>query len=157
MKSVKRDSPDHVLALLGEVLDAFRRDLAEALAEAPSGVRGLRSSQLRLLSLTPSDGLRVTDLAQRVGMTKQALGEFANALEAQGLLETVRDDRDRRARILRPTASGLEVVAIGTRAIRAVEERWRTRLGDRRWSQLRSLLTELAEPAEAEGSRPRRG
>ena len=33
--------------------------------------------------------MRVTDLADRVGMTKQALGEFANELERHGLMETV--------------------------------------------------------------------
>ena len=50
--------------------------------------------------------MRVTDLADRVGMTKQALGEFANDLEERGLLETVRDPADRRVRILRPTGAG---------------------------------------------------
>jgi hypothetical protein len=48
-------------------------------------------AQLRLLSLTPPEGIRVTDLASRLRMTKQALGEFAHALEAKGLLESVGD------------------------------------------------------------------
>ena len=68
---------------------------------------GLRTSQLRMLSMTPADGMRVTDLAERVGMTKQALGEFANELEEQGMLESVRDPADRRVRIVRPTRRGL--------------------------------------------------
>ena len=82
VKEISDGRPDHVLALLGYVLDGFRRELG--LHGTPR--QGLRSSQVRLLSLTPAEGMRVTDLAERVGMTKQALGEFANALEEKGLL-----------------------------------------------------------------------
>lgn len=51
----------------------------------PRSARGLRGSQLRLLTLAPPEGARVTGLAEHLGMTKQALGEFANAVEARGL------------------------------------------------------------------------
>jgi len=138
MTEVKDDLPDHILALLGRVLDSFRRDLAAT----GTGPRGLRSSQLRLLSLTPVDGMRVTDLAGRVGMTKQALGEFANDLEERGLLESVSDPADKRVRILRPTRRGRRAVLTGERAIAGLEEQWRARLGPRKWDQLRSLLLE---------------
>lgn len=141
------NGPDHVLALVGEFMDAFRRDLAAQLHRPETRgqlalARDLRSSQLRLLSLTPVEGLRLTDLAERVGMTKQALGEFADALEQRGLLETVRDPADRRVRIVRPTARGRRAVAQGEQAIDAVESAWRERLGDARWQQLRALLHE---------------
>lgn len=150
MTSVNDDhGEDHVLALLGAVMQSFRDELTAELRSGggtrmPRAGAGLRSSQLRLLSMTPRDGLRLTDLAQRVGMTKQALGEFADALEARGLLETVRDPADRRVRILRPTRSGLAVVAASDTAVAAVEARWRERLGPRRWDQLRALLADAA-------------
>lgn len=142
MTSVKgeQDGPTHVMALLGEALDAFRRELS-ARGEVPEG---LRSSQVRLLSLTPTEGMRVTDLAERVGMTKQALGEFADVLEARGLLETVRDPADRRVRILRPTARGRRAVRAAERQIAALEQEWRARLGPEAWDRLRSLLQEAA-------------
>ncbi|QBR92821.1 MarR family winged helix-turn-helix transcriptional regulator [Nocardioides euryhalodurans] len=150
MTGVKDDLPDHLLALLGRVMDDFRVDLHAAStgaagARRPAPVRGLRSSQLRLLSLTPVDGMRVTDLAARVGMTKQALGEFANDLEERGLLETVRDPADRRVRILRPTLRGRQAVEAGEQMIGEVEARWRERLGPRKWDQLRALLVEAHE------------
>lgn len=142
MTDVKGGYPDHVLSLLGLVMDGVRREMATAAREgaATGGAAGLRSSQLRLLSLTPADGLTVTALAERVGMTKQALGEFANDLEARGLLESVRDPGDRRVRILRPTVAGLAAVEDGDRLIREVEQRWRERLGARDWDRLRELL-----------------
>lgn len=133
--------PVHIMALLGELMDRVGRDVRAALPEA---VAGLRTSQLRLLSLTPADGLRVTDLAERVGMTKQALGEFADQLEKQGLLESVRDPRDRRVRILRPTAEGLRAVAAGAAVIEGVEARWRERAGAGTWDELRRLLSRVS-------------
>ena len=147
MTGVKESFPDHILALLGLVLDDFRRDLVEATtgpraARVPAPALGLRPSQIRLLSLTPVDGLRVTDLAERVGMTKQALGEFANDLERQGLLETVRDPADRRVRILRPTRRGRKAVELSEAVIAGLEAEWSERLGPRKWAQLRRLLLE---------------
>ncbi len=150
MTAVKDEMPDHILALLGLVLDGFRRDLHDATSggrgrRVPAAARGLRASQIRMLCLTPADGMRVTDLAERVGMTKQALGEFANDLERQGLLETVRDPADRRVRILRPTRRGRQAVAAAEALIAEIEGEWRERLGPRKWGQLRRLLRQAHE------------
>ena len=141
MTVVKGEMPDHIVALLGYVFDGIRRELTQTLPDRS----GLRPSQLRLLSLTPADGMRVTDLAERVGMTKQALGEFANDLEERGLLESVRDPADRRVRILRPTQQGRRAVSAGELVITELEAQWRERLGTAKWEQLRSLLRETAE------------
>ena len=150
MTEVKGDYPDHIVSLLGLVMDAVRRELNDRMTgrTAPARLRGLRASHIRLLSLTPRDGLRVTDLADRVGMTKQALGEFANDLEQRGLLESLSDPRDRRVRILRPTRRGLAAVEAADRIIRLVEEDWRERLGEREWARLRRSLTSIHNDAE---------
>ncbi len=149
MSEVKGDYPDHIVSLFGLVMDAVRRELSfEMGSAAPASVRGLRSSQVRLLSLTPKEGMRVTDLAERVGMTKQALGEFANDLEARGLLRSLSDPTDRRVRILKPTRRGLAAVAAADEVIGRLEERWRERLGPREWDRLRTSLTVLHNDAE---------
>lgn len=151
MTDVKGDYPDHVLSLLGLVLDGIRREMSMVTREwsgHAGAAQGLRSSQVRMLSLTPAEGMTVTALAERVGMTKQALGEFANDLEARGLLESGRDPADRRVRILRPTPTGLAAVADAERLIGEVEQRWRDRLGSDDWDRLRDLLT------RAHNSRP---
>lgn len=145
MSAVKEDFPDHAMSLLGQVMDGMRRDIhsrtnGPASADLPESARGLRSSQMRLLSLTPPDGMRVTDLARRVGMTKQALGEFADDLETDGLMETVRDPADRRVRILRLTSRGREAMEAGERVIVEVEGAWRERVGATAWDQLRKSL-----------------
>jgi DNA-binding MarR family transcriptional regulator len=149
--------PDHVLALLGYLMDAFRRELpgrleVADLRGAPEVTRSLRGSQVRLLSLTPAEGLRVTDLANRAGMTKQSLGELATTLEVQGLLESVRDPADRRVRILRPTADGMAAARVGQQVIEDLEEEYRERYGPERWDTLRDIL--LAITSSSEGNPP---
>jgi hypothetical protein len=62
---------------------AFRQRLDEGVSPRVAAM-GLCPSHLRLLSLTPVEGMRVTDLAARVGMTKQALGEFVATLQGWG-------------------------------------------------------------------------
>ena len=159
MTSVNGDLPDHTMSLLGQVLDGLRRDVlvrttgpaAEAL---PRPARGLRSSQVRLLSLTPTEGMRVTDLAERVGMTKQALGEFADALERRGLMESVRDPSDRRVRILRLTAEGHEAVTASERVIAEVEQEWRARVGSAAWDALREGLRAAVAARRDEAPQP---
>ncbi|MET1003901.1 MAG: MarR family winged helix-turn-helix transcriptional regulator [Propionibacteriaceae bacterium] len=142
--------PDHVFSALDLALRTLREDLTREVARPVSAqLSGLRSSQLRLLSLVPADGLRVTDLAARVGMTKQALGEFASVLEARGLLESTGDPADRRVRRIRPTAEGLEVVALSDRAIREMEARWRERMGPERWDAMKQTLLDIPRSAIA--------
>lgn len=134
--------PDHIMALLGNVLDGLRRDLVDAIVAVPDPpvLRELRMSHIRMLSLTPPDGMRVSDLADRIGMTKQALGEFATTLERLGLVESVRDPADRRVRIVRPTPLGLRVADTGATLIGELETAWRERVGARDWDRLRQLL-----------------
>jgi DNA-binding MarR family transcriptional regulator len=146
MNDVKEPGPDHIMALLGYLMDGLRRDVLAAIRTAagersvPPVLHDLRFSHIRMLGLTPPDGMRVSDLADRIGMSKQALGEFATALEGLGLMESVRDPADRRVRIVRPTALGLEVVDAGATLIGEVEAAWRERVGARDWDRLRALL-----------------
>jgi DNA-binding MarR family transcriptional regulator len=148
MSLVKGEYPDHIFSLLDLALSALRDDLTAHRPESEAAlVRGLRSSQIRFLTLTPEEGMRVTDLAKRLGMTKQSLGEFASVLEQQGLLESVSDPGDRRVRILRPTARGRKVAALSDQAIRAMEARWRDDIGPRRWDAMRRTLLEIVELA----------
>lgn len=150
MTTVKEDKgeyPDHIYSLLDLALRTLKPDL-DAVGADPrrqAQIRGLRSSQLRLVSLTPVDGLRLTDLAARVGMTKQALGEFATELEDRGLLETVRDPSDKRLRILRRTELGNEVAELTQRAIEDMESRWRGKIGAARWDAMREGLLAIAQ------------
>jgi DNA-binding MarR family transcriptional regulator len=131
---------------------AFRRQLEERVGahmrsrSAATGTQ-LRPSHMRLLSLTPPAGMRVTDLAARVGMTKQALGEFVATLQRAGLVEVAVDERDRRVRRVRPTPAGRRLQQLIESAIADTEQQWRAEVGEARWATFREVLGEIGHQA----------
>ncbi|MEU8003547.1 MarR family transcriptional regulator [Catellatospora sp. NPDC049111] len=150
MSSVNGDPP-HVFDLLGQALTAGRRGMEAEVADEPHHLRG---SHLRLLSMTPAEGLRPTELAARVGMTKQSLGEFVATMQQAGFLHVDPDPADRRARIVRPTAKGLRLQARILEILAETENRWRGEVGARDWAVFHRVLSHLAAgKAPADGSR----
>lgn len=140
MATVNPETPTHILALFDAAFRQLRKELEGRVGDE---IDGLRTSQLRLLSMTPAQGARVTDLASRAGMTKQAVGEFVAALQQSGHVEVVADRRDRRARVVRPTARGRRVVERADEEIARFERRCAQQFGQRRWSAFRAVLAEL--------------
>lgn len=141
----------HVFELLDRSLRLLRDDMLARTAD--TDLAWVRSSQHRVLSMVPLGGIRVGDLAAAAGMTPQSMGEFARELERRGLLRTERDEGDKRVRLLVPTAEGAAVAAAGDRAVRAMEQSWRDRLGPERWDVMREVLADLAaaDPSPAGG------
>jgi DNA-binding MarR family transcriptional regulator len=70
------------------------------------------------------DGTRLTTLAQRSGITHQAMSELVHALERAGYLERRPDPADGRARIIRLTPRGQALVRQALRDIREIEAAW---------------------------------
>ena len=63
-----------------------------------------------MLFSVPAEGVSITELAERVGMTKQGCGQFVSQLTDEGYLTQAADPRDRRARVVRRTAAGRRMV-----------------------------------------------
>lgn len=153
MTVVNGDFPPHFVELMDMAWRTIRRAIEQhvrpRVQEELAG-RGphLRTSHMRLLSLTPTDGLRLTDLATRASMTKQALGEFVTTLQQLDLLEVTTDEHDRRVRLARPTETGRNVQrAIGD-SLTAIEQRLQAKAGPQRWATFREVLTELGDFTE---------
>ena len=132
--------PDHIFRWLEAVT---RRMAAELSARNLSRFAGLGGGQRRVLQMIPPGGIRITDLALIAGMTKQAIGEFADRLEAGGFAVSRRDERDGRARLVSRTPAGDEASAESSRAIAAVEQRWREEVGPARYDAMKEVLREL--------------
>ena len=88
-------------------------------------------------------GTRLTDLAERAGMTPASMSELADDLVRKGYLERVEDPRDRRVRILRLTERGRQHRQDVRAIIQEIEAEYAERLGKDNFSLLRSLLTAL--------------
>jgi len=127
------------------LLEAFRSLDDEVIAALRDrGIPDLRPSQALALLLVDRTGTRLSVLAQRADISKQAMMQLVAALVDIGCLRRTPAPADARAKIVRLTAKGLRHRAAARKAIAAVESRARRRLGDRRFDSLRATLQELA-------------
>lgn len=102
------------------------------------------------------EGIRLTELADRAGITKQAMSELVLDLERLGYLMRTPDPHDRRAKLIRFTDKGRAAVQEAMRAFAKME----SALGERSLRSFRrSLLTILATPVTGadHGGADRRG
>ena len=91
------------------------------------------------------DGTRLTELAERSGLSKQAVGEVVDDLVRLGHVERISDPEDRRAKIIRLTERGEEAHAAGVEIFEQIESEWAERYGAERVAAMRELLEELLE------------
>ncbi len=74
-------------------------------------------------------GARLTELAARAGMSKQAMGDLVDQCEAWGLVTRTAEARDRRARSIRFTPTGLAWLSAFERAVGQAEAEFREQVG----------------------------
>ncbi|MEO7641870.1 MAG: MarR family winged helix-turn-helix transcriptional regulator [Ramlibacter sp.] len=75
-------------------------------------------------------GSRLTELAERAGMTKQAMGDLVDQCAAWGLLLREPDPQDARARQLRFTPTGLAWLQAFKEAVAQAEAEFRAEIGN---------------------------
>jgi DNA-binding MarR family transcriptional regulator len=131
-----------LIRLLEDVVRAMQRDTAEALDDR--GIGELSPGRAGALLLVDRGGTRLTELARRAAVTKQAMMQMVDDLESLGSVRRVEDPGDGRAKVVRLTRKGLRQRAEARRAEALVEARVRRSLGDRRYQLLMSSLAELA-------------
>lgn len=107
------------------------------------GFADLDLAHMNVLLYPGPQGARPTELAARLGMTKQALNYLLGELERLGYLERAPDPRDRRARRIALTGRGLALATAIREAVAEVERDWEAELGAARFARLRELLTDL--------------
>ena len=139
-----------MIRLLDAAFDEFSDELARRVDAA--GYTDLRPGHGCVFGTIDPEGSRLTDLAERAGMTKQTVGEVTSDLEKLGYVERVPDPSDGRAKIIRLTERGHAAHAIGRGLIEDIERDWGERFGAERVTALRELLEEIA--AERLGAIP---
>ena len=102
------------------------------------------------------NGSRLTELAERAGLTKQAVGEAATELERIGYVERLPDPKDKRAKIIKLTPSGLDACLTGRRIFAEIEREWAEEFGEELIAGLREAVERIAaSEREAAAGRPR--
>ena len=96
--------------------------------------------------LDPSGaGTRAQELAQRLGITKQAMSQFIRELQTRGYVEQVPDPSDTRAKLVRLTKRGIALRASCHQMRAAITEVALRALGPARLKRLQSDLVELTK------------
>jgi DNA-binding MarR family transcriptional regulator len=127
--------------LLTIAAESIRNELYARLREA--GYPELRPAHSCVFGTIGRDGDRLTSLAERAGMTKQAVGEVASELESIGYVERVPDPTDGRAKIIRLTGRGRAAYELGFGFFDDLRDRWAERYGAERVDGMVELLREI--------------
>jgi DNA-binding MarR family transcriptional regulator len=125
--------------LVRVVTDRTRSELKRA---GSSDVRPAHNLVLAQVAAVGS-GARITDLADRAGVTKQAITLMVDPLQACGYVARVADPSDRRAKHVVLTERGAAAADASLRAAEEIERGWAERLGADRLAELKATLAEL--------------
>ena len=140
--------PDKRLPPIGALLrmqwEVVRDRQLERLHE--HGFGNIAAQHIPVLQWPGPHGTRPSQVAARLGMSRQALNYLLGDLERLGYIERHDDPGDRRSRRIVATDRGLEAMRVMWTAARSVEREWARRLGATEAAELRSVLTRLAEP-----------
>lgn len=132
MRLVKDPTPES--ARFADVLFATARlfdETAQAICNAEARERVARPALMRLLPHLSGDGIRPTELARRVDVSKQAVGQTLAEMARRGYVEYVADPADGRASLVRLTDAGREGMATGLEVLRRLETAVAGRVGRR--------------------------
>jgi DNA-binding MarR family transcriptional regulator len=140
-----RPRPVNLAVQLREAFLALNDRVLARLTERGHGT--VRPAHGAVFQYLDDTGTTVSRLAERAQMTKQAMAELVAHLEAQGYVVRVPDPTDRRAKLVLPTASGREVVAIAQELVPELEARIERALGADRLRQLRGDLETIRREA----------
>jgi DNA-binding MarR family transcriptional regulator len=142
--------PPMIGALMRLPWEAVLRRMLQALHE--HGFDDLDAPHLSVLLWPGPEGLRPSDLAARMRVTKQALNYLLGELERLDYLERRPDPDDGRARRIALTDRGKALVPVIRDAVAEAEREWAAALGEKRFAQLRDLLVDLNEVAARDAS-----
>jgi DNA-binding MarR family transcriptional regulator len=125
-------------ALLRVPAQAIHRRIITELNAA--GFDDLRVPHMAVLQFPGPDGVRPGLLAERAGMSKQAMNQLLRSLERLGYLDRSDAPDEGRARIVRLTKRGRAAYAKIHEILRDIEREWSTELGPKHFTQLKELL-----------------
>ncbi len=108
-------------------------------------VPDVQSSHLQILAHIDLAGTRLTEIARRMGVTKQAAGQVVSEIEALGMVERVPDPSDGRAKLVRFTPHGKKEMLAGIGILRGLQDELEAELGERRIARLHDDLLALVD------------
>jgi DNA-binding MarR family transcriptional regulator len=134
---------------VGQTIPALVQLLARSGAErlrgefAAQDMGGLRPLHALLLVPLLGGGRHASDLAETLGVSRQAVAQVVTRLELDGYLTRIADPGDARAKLVCLTPRGRAALRTMRATALAVEDEWRQRLGAERLAGFRDTLITL--------------
>jgi DNA-binding MarR family transcriptional regulator len=136
--------PPLIGALLRMPWEAVQRRMLVRLHER--GFDDLDAAHLNVFQYPGPQGVRPSELAARLRISKQALNYLLGELERLDYLERRPDPDDLRSKRVVLTPRGNAAIGVIREAVGEVETTWARQLGPERFDQLRGLLLDLNQP-----------
>jgi DNA-binding MarR family transcriptional regulator len=138
-------------ALLRMAYEVARKHQLEALKR--HGLDDLKPALLNVMVYPHPHGVRPSDLADRINMTKQATNYLLGELEALGYVER-RAQKGSTRRLVFLTRRGWQSIDLQRAAVLELEAKWAKAIGQKRLDDLKKTLAELIaldmnQPTEA--------
>ena len=130
-------------ALLRVPAEAIQRRIIRELNAA--GFDELIMPHMAVFRFPGPEGVRPGVLAERAGMSKQAMNRLLGSLEDLGYLARSDSPDEGRARIVRFTKRGHAAYAKAIQILHDIELEWRGELGPKDFAQLKELLFRIWE------------
>ncbi len=128
-------------ALLRVPAQAIHRRIIRELNAA--GFEELRVPHMSVLQFPGPDGVRPGTLAERAGISKQAMNQLLRSLEDLGYLTRSDASDEGRARIIRFTKRGQAAYSKIHDILRDIEREWSAELGPKDFARLKELLSRV--------------
>lgn len=109
------------------------------------GFEELRLPHMAVLQFPGPDGVRPGSLAERAGMSKQAMNQLLRSLEHLGYIVRSDAPNEGRARIVRLTKRGRAAYSKIHEILGQIEREWSDELGPQSFAQLKRLLFRVWE------------
>lgn len=122
---------------------AFNDRTAQKIQAAGHGT--VRVSHLAVMRNMDEGGTRITELARRAGMTKQAMGQLVREFQELGYIVLRPDPTDRRAKLATYTELGRLLAEAAERSTEEVQADFKKALGKGGLKELRKSLSRLAD------------
>jgi len=129
-----------LLRVPGQVIQ--RRIIKELNA---AGFEELVVPHMAVLQFPGPEGVRPGMLAERAGMSKQAMNQLLRSLENVGYIVRFNAPDEGRARVVRLTERGHAAYAKIYEILRAIEREWSAELGRKQFNELKKLLLRVWE------------
>lgn len=146
VEALKREATLQVLFRVARLLD----ERAVGRVRDRFSLPGLRRAHLQLLPHLDFAGTRLTVLAERLGVSKQAVGPLVDELVEMGLLQRVPDPADGRAKLL-ALVGGPEALLPGLAVLVELERELEAAVGPARWAGLRDALLAVQDLLDEQG------